>query len=205
MARITAREMRGLNNAQWASECGIDGLIAWGPVINLVRDGRWGRVQEVTFECPYMLGVFAKAWTRAAQEGEDPRYLLTATTLKHTAVYSLEDYIADGGHYWSRENANFNVSTFDLHDTYLPHFKVGFTPPGAAAMTMMSMNAIGGVPNTANGALIETLHSWNADLVVITDGWNLIQSMLEPYDPRAYGGGGHDYCPFHGETCGRTV
>ena len=200
MARATALEMRGLNNAQWSTEGGIDGLIAWGPVINLARDMRFGRVQEVASEDPFVLGAFASAWTRGAQEGPDGRYLLTAITLKHLAVYSLEDYTDAAGHYWSRENANYNVSAFDLADTYLPHFKTGFGAAGAA-MVMMSMNALQGIPNTANGGLIARLHAWAPEAVVITDGWSLIDWMLRPYDPHAYDGGGHNYCPFHAPPC----
>ena len=201
MARATALEMRGLNNAQWSTEGGIDGLIAWGPVINLARDMRFGRVQEVPSEDPFVLGAFARAWTRGAQEGPDPRYLLTATTLKHLAVYSLEDYVDAAGHHWSRENANYNVSAFDLADTYLPHFKAGFGGAGGAAMVMMSMNALQGIPNTANGGLIALLHAWAPQAVVITDGWNLIDWMLQPYSPTAYDGGGHNYCPYHAPPC----
>ena len=41
MGRATAGEMRGMNNVQWGAgarpDDGIDALIAWGPVINLVR------------------------------------------------------------------------------------------------------------------------------------------------------------------------
>lgn len=208
MARATAREMRGLNNAQWSKEGGIDGLIAWGVVVNLARDGRWGRIQEVPFEDSFAMGVFARTWTRAAQESpDDPRYLLTATTLKHLAVYSLEDYTDAEGHYWSRENSNFNVTAFDLADSYLGHFKVGFSGVGVggggAAMVMQSMNALGGIPNTANGPLIQTLHSWREDVVVITDGWNLIDWMLQPYDPHAYDDGGHNYCPYHAPPCSK--
>ena len=205
MGRATAMEVRGLNNAQWSSQCGIDALITWGPVLNLVRDGRWGRIQEVVSEDPLILGTFARAWVRAAQEGPDGRFLLTAITLKHLAVYSLEDYTDQDGHRWSRENASYNVSAFDLADTYLPHFEAGFRPVaeggGGAAAAMMSMNALQGTPNTANPGLIARLHSWSPQAVVITDGWNLIDSMLQPYDTRAYGGGGHDYCPFHAPPC----
>ena len=97
------------------------------------------RPSQVPSEDPLLNGVFAVEFTRgmqarsripqdgtssqphralfslAFQEGEDPRYLLAATTLKHFAAYSLEDYhdTANGIHY-TRENINNVVSSFDL-------------------------------------------------------------------------------------------
>lgn len=32
----------------------------------------------------------------------------------------------------------------------------------------------------------------------------MIDSMIAPYDPQAYDGGGHGFCPFHAPTCNRT-
>lgn len=40
--------------------------------------------------------------------------------------------------------------------------------------------------------------------VIHADGWNMIDSMIEPYNPEAYDGGGHGFCPFHAPTCNRT-
>lgn len=89
LGQTTGVEMRALNNVQWgpaARPDGLDGLVAWGPTINLVRDPRWGRIQETPSEDPFLNGVFAREVTRGLQEGEDPRYLLTAATLKHVRL-----------------------------------------------------------------------------------------------------------------------
>ena len=79
-------------------------------------------MQEVSSEDPYALSVFGVNWARGMQEGPAGAaaspYLLSAVTLKHFAVYSLEDYIDPAsGHYYSRENSDWNVSAFDLADT----------------------------------------------------------------------------------------
>jgi hypothetical protein len=42
------------------------------------------------------------------------------------------------------------------------------------------------------------------DPFAFSDGWNMIDSMITPYNPEAYDGGGHGYCPFHPPTCNRT-
>lgn len=54
--------------------------------INLIRDPRWGRIQETASEDPFLNGIFAREITRGLQEGEDPRFLLVAACLKHFAV-----------------------------------------------------------------------------------------------------------------------
>jgi len=94
MGATTGVEMRALGNVQWGPVArpgvGMDGLTSWGPTINLVRDPRWGRIQETPSEDPALLGAFAVAVARGMQEGEDPRFLLAATTMKHFAVYSRQ-------------------------------------------------------------------------------------------------------------------
>ena len=118
MGHNTGVEMRAFNNEQWgpaARADGMDGLSSWGPTINLVRDPRWGRIQETASEDPFLNGVFAREITRGLQEGEDPRFLLVAACLKHFAVYSLEDYHTPGPNstHVTRENVNNVVSQFE--------------------------------------------------------------------------------------------
>lgn len=207
IGHTTGIEMRALNNLQWgpvARPSGLDGLSAWGPVVNLVRDPRWGRIQEVPSEDPLLNGVFAVAFTRGMQEGVDSRYLLAATTLKHFAAYSLEDYYDVNGIHYTRENINNLVSEFDASDTYFPAFQMGVSPVASggaqAAGVMMAMNEFNGVPCLANGYLIDKLHNWSGHTYypyIATDGGNMIDSMLAPY-PR-----GHFYCPYHAAPCSR--
>ena len=135
----------------------MDGLSSWGPTINLVRDPRWGRIQETASEDPYLNGVFAREITRGLQEGEDPRFLLAAACLKHFAVYSLEDYHTPNGTHITRENVNNVVSQFEAWDSYYPHFRTAVLPVeqggGNAAGVMMAMNA-GEVLLTSNPSLL---------------------------------------------------
>ncbi len=87
LGQTTGVEMRAFNNIQWGPAArgvdGMDGLSAWGPTINLVRDPRWGRIQETASEDPFLNGQFAMQISRGLQEGNDTRYLLTVATLKH--------------------------------------------------------------------------------------------------------------------------
>jgi beta-glucosidase-like glycosyl hydrolase len=80
--------MRALFNIAYAtSDTPALGLTSWGPTINLLRDTRWGRTQESVSEDPYLSGRFGVAVTRGLQEGEDARYLLAVSGLKHFAGY----------------------------------------------------------------------------------------------------------------------
>ena len=64
------REARGLNNMR------VGPLYFLDPDINLLRDPRWGRAQEVPGEDPYLTGEYGVHVVRGTQESEvDPRYL----------------------------------------------------------------------------------------------------------------------------------
>ena len=99
-----ARDKRGMNQ----------GLTYWTPNINIFRDPRWGRGQETYGEDPYLTGELAVPFIKGLQ-GNDPRYLKLVATVKHFAVHS--------GPESTRRSANVNPSNYDLHETYLPHFK----------------------------------------------------------------------------------
>jgi beta-D-xylosidase 4 len=45
------------------------GLTYWSPVINIVRDPRWGRVQETSGEDPVVTSAYAVQFVRGLQEG----------------------------------------------------------------------------------------------------------------------------------------
>jgi hypothetical protein len=83
----TGVEMRAFNNVNWGPVArpgvGMDGLTSWGPTINLIRAPNWGRNQETPSSDPYVLSRYAVQVSRGMQEGEDPRYLMVGTTLKH--------------------------------------------------------------------------------------------------------------------------
>jgi len=136
------------------------GLDTWAPNINLNRDPRWGRNWEVASEDPYLSGEIGAAYAQGFQQGEDPRYLLGAITLKHWAAYSVEAH---------RNSFNAKISAFDLADSYLPAFRRAVLK-GKAAGIMCSYNAINGVPTCASKPLNELLRStWGFDGYITSD------------------------------------
>ena len=63
-----------------------DGGARFTPDINLFRDPRWGRGQEVPGEDPHLTSEYVVAFVRALQEGDtvkDPDYLQVIATCKH--------------------------------------------------------------------------------------------------------------------------
>ena len=63
----------------------------WAPDINLFRDPRWGRGQEVAGEDPTLTGAFARSFVLGMQQGPDSRYLQVISSPKHAWGYDLED------------------------------------------------------------------------------------------------------------------
>ncbi|WP_205718381.1 glycoside hydrolase family 3 protein [Actinomadura sp. WMMA1423] len=71
-------EARGYNS----ENPDVWGLQLWAPVVNLLRDPRWGRNEEGYSEDPLLTGLLATAYGRGMQ-GDDPDHLKAAPVLKH--------------------------------------------------------------------------------------------------------------------------
>ena len=79
----------------------------------------WGRNSEVPSEDPLHSGEFGRYFVRGMAGGPGPwdpskgKYLKVSAALKHLTAYSREQ---------GRMSDNYNVSSFDLSDTYLAAF-----------------------------------------------------------------------------------
>jgi beta-glucosidase len=80
----TAAEVRALHRAD-----PLVSLNVWAPVVNLLRDPRWGRNEEGYSEDPFLTARTAIAFCRGLR-GDHPGYLRTAPTLKHFLAYNNE-------------------------------------------------------------------------------------------------------------------
>jgi len=136
------------------------GLIYRAPVINIERNPYWGRNHEAWGEDPFLTGRMGVAYVRGLQ-GDDPRYLKIAATLKHYAVNNVET---------NRKKLNAVVPEAMLRDYWLPHFREAVTE-GKAASVMASYNAINGTPNNINHWLLtEVLKGdWKFEGLVVSD------------------------------------
>jgi len=137
---------------------GKTGLIYWTPDVNLVRDPRWGRAQEVPGEDPFLTGEYAAAFVTGMQ-GNDA-YQLAGATCKHFSAYDVEA---------GRHSFDANVSRRDLVEFHWPAFQK--CAEARVASVMCSYNAVNGVPSCANGEFQNDLlrSSWGFDGVIVSD------------------------------------
>lgn len=154
-----------------AKESAVSGLhVTFAPMVDLVRDPRWGRVMESTGEDPYLNSLFARAFIRGFQGGElsDDRDRIAAC-VKHFAAYGA----VEGG----REYNTVDLSELQLHESYLPSYRAALDE--GAAMVMASFNVLDGIPASGNVKLMRQLlrEEWGFDGVLISD-WASIKEMI---------------------------
>jgi beta-glucosidase len=137
-----------------------NGLVYRSPVINISRDPRWGRIWEAFGEDPWLTSRMTVAYVKGTQ-GDDPKYLKLAATLKHYAVNNEER---------DRTKIDVTVSERMLREYYLPHFRAGIIE-GKAQSIMSSYNSINGTPGAENEWLLKTVlrDEWKFDGFIVPD------------------------------------
>ncbi len=160
VAEAMSDEARALYNAQADGPRSKHGLVYRSPVINISRDPRWGRVQEVFSEDPYLTGRMAVAYVRGLQ-GDDLNHLKLAATVKHFAVNNVET---------GRQHLSATVDERNLMEYWLPHWKAAITE-GHAQSVMSSYNAINGTADAVNHYLLTDIlrNQWGFDGFVTDD------------------------------------
>ncbi|RSN61768.1 glycosyl hydrolase [Streptomyces sp. WAC 04229] len=145
MASAIGRDMRSVGIHQ--------GL---APVLDVVRDARWGRVEETIGEDPYLVGTIGSAYVRGL-EGAG-----VVATLKHFAGYSA-----------SRAGRNLAPSPMgprERADVLLPPFEMAVREGGARSV-MHAYTDTDGVPAAADEDLLTGLlrDTWGFDGTVVAD------------------------------------
>jgi beta-glucosidase len=125
-----AREVRALHDANPTVSLNL-----WAPVVNLLRDPRWGRNEEGYSEDPRLTAATAIAYCRGLR-GDDPAYLRTAPTLKHFLGYNNED---------GRDTTSSVLPPRVLHEYELPAFRDPVEAGGACGV-MPAYNLLNGRP-----------------------------------------------------------
>ncbi|WP_163881478.1 glycoside hydrolase family 3 N-terminal domain-containing protein [Paenibacillus favisporus] len=154
-----------------ARESAVSGIhVTFAPMVDLVRDPRWGRVMETTGEDPYLNSLFARAFVRGYQGKslkDEPERL--AACVKHFAAYGAPE----GG----RDYNTVNMSERNLREQYLPAYKAALDE--GCEMVMTSFNTVDGIPATGNEKLMRGIlrDEWGFDGVLISD-WASIREMI---------------------------
>ncbi|MDH2428231.1 glycoside hydrolase family 3 C-terminal domain-containing protein [Sphaerisporangium sp. TRM90804] len=155
------------------------GLNVWAPVVNPLRDPRWGRNEEGYSEDPWLTGVMGTAYARGLR-GDHPT-LKTAPTLKHFLGYNNES---------DRCSTSSGLPPRVLHEYELKAFRAPLQA-GAAVSLMPSYNLVNGRPALLSPLIGDTLRAWAADgLFVVSDAYapaNLVTLQAYHADlPEAY-------------------
>ncbi len=154
------RELAKELAAMAAKEASLDGVsVTFAPMVDLVRDPRWGRVMESSGEDPYLNSEMAKATVEGFQ-GDMGKYNLAAC-VKHFAAYGA----AEAG----RDYNTVDMSERTLREYYLPAYKAAVD--AGVKMLMAAFNIVDGVPCVGNKHLMKDIlrDEWGFDGVVISD------------------------------------
>jgi beta-xylosidase len=130
------------------------------PVLDVVRDYRWGRVEETMGEDPYLVAMLGAAYVRGLQSAG------VLATLKHFAGYSASRA--------ARNHAPVSMGRRELMDVVLPPFETA-VGVAAAGSVMNSYADLDGVPPVADPWLLTDLlrGQWGFAGTVVSDYWAL--------------------------------
>ncbi|MGH1831601.1 beta-glucosidase BglX [Enterococcus gilvus] len=143
--------------------------VTYAPMVDLVRDARWGRCLESTGEDPQLNADFSAAMVRGLQQEYGGDFEGIASCVKHFAAYGA----AEAG----REYNTVDMSERRLRQEYLSGYKSAVD--AGAKMVMTSFNTYDGVPVTGNEFLLKELlrEEWGFDGVIISD-YAAVQELI---------------------------
>ncbi|MEZ0537706.1 beta-glucosidase BglX [Caldicellulosiruptoraceae bacterium PP1] len=154
-----------------AKEAAVSGIhVTFSPMVDLVRDPRWGRVMESTGEDPYLNSQFAKAFVKGYQgDNSFSDIFKIACCVKHFAGYGA----CEAG----RDYNTVDISERFLYEFYLPSYKAAIDQ--GCEMVMSAFNLIDGIPTSANKKLFRDIlrNEWGFKGVTISD-WNAVEEIL---------------------------
>ncbi len=126
------------------------------PVLDVVRDARWGRVEETIGEDPYLVGTIATAYVQGLERAG------VIATLKHFVGYSASKA--------GRNLAPVSVGPRELADVLLPPFEMAIRESGVRSV-MNAYTDIDGVPTAADRSILTELlrERWGFTGTVVAD------------------------------------
>ncbi|MEK4327223.1 glycoside hydrolase family 3 N-terminal domain-containing protein [Paenibacillus sp. FSL R7-0297] len=137
------------------------GAVTYSPVLDVVRDPRWGRTEECFGEDPYLIGEFAVASVEGLQGDRLDSGSSVGATLKHFVAYGS----SEGG----RNAGPAHIGKRELLEVDMYPFRKAVE--AGAVSIMPAYNEIDGVPCTTNQELLEDIlrGEWGFKGMVITD------------------------------------
>ena len=129
--------------------------IAFGPVLDIVRDPRWSRVEETYGEDPVLSAVMGSAYTRGLQSAG------LVSTLKHLTAHG----VSEGGHNGNTAQVGPREVLSVLSYPFMTAIQNG------ASSVMTSYNDVDGIPCSGNPWLLRNVlrQQWGFRGLVISD------------------------------------
>ena len=140
MASAIADEARAI------FQTGTKGLTFWSPVVEPVRDPRWGRTGESYGEDPFLAAEIARGFVRGMM-GPDAKYMKAVPTAKH--------YFANNSEF-DRHVSSSDMDSRDMREFYLYPYKRLIEDEKLPSI-MSSYNAVNHVPTSASAYYLDTL------------------------------------------------
>ncbi len=137
---VIADEARGFNYDV------IYTLTYWSPVIEPVRDPRWGRTGESFGEDPFLVSQIGRGFIQGLM-GNDPVYLKAVPCGKH--------YFANNSEF-NRHTGSSDMDDRDMREFYLFPYKMLIEKDKLPSI-MTCYNEVNGVPMSANKYLVDTI------------------------------------------------
>lgn len=158
IARIAARE--GSSSGYQAT---------FSPMVDVVRDPRWGRVIESFGEDTLLNSLFGAAMVRGYQNNDLKNSDSLISCVKHFAAYGA----AEGG----RDYNTADISECRLRNVYFPPYYEAIR--AGAKLIMSSFNVLNEIPAAANTWLLRKIlrEEWEYEGVVISD-WGAVKELI---------------------------
>jgi beta-glucosidase len=128
IGRITATEARALGYTN-----------IYAPILDVARDQRWGRMEEVYGEDPYLVSRLGVEMVKGLQEN-----YTVASTAKHYVIYSNNKGAREG-----QARTDPQTSPREVENIFLPSFKAAIREAGLLGV-MSSYNDYDGIPVTGS-------------------------------------------------------
>nr|WP_232792368.1 glycoside hydrolase family 3 N-terminal domain-containing protein [Actinacidiphila yeochonensis] len=151
------------------------------PVLDVVRDARWGRVEETIGEDPYLVGTIATAYVRGLESAG------VIATLKHFAGYSASRA--------GRNHAPIGMGPRERADVILPPFEMAVREGGVRSV-MAAYTDTDGIASHADKDLLTGL---------LRDTWGFTGTIVADYFGVAFLHTQHRVTATLGEAAGAAL
>jgi len=126
------------------------------PVVDVIRDHRYGRYEESYGEDVYLVSQCGMAYTKGLQ----------SQSLKNGIIATLKHYVAQGFSDGGKNCAPVHITDREIFDQYAVPFEAAIQEGGASSV-MAAYHEVDGVPCHASKKLLQMYYVENLDLKVL--------------------------------------